>query len=251
MAFSTEAALSEAEVMPRRRQHPRMTLRSLAYVKLDQANGGIIRDLSESGIAIQAVGPLEPGQEVVLRFDLLSPRVRIETHGRVSWADPGGQGGIEFSGLTERMRHALRDWILTQMLSAAAISGRDSMFSNPDTHLARSNAFRAPIVFEPAEVYSPGISWGAFSFSQRSFSIFVDTLVVTCAVLLFFVSALAVMGGFPAWPLSIALFVTSTTIFIAVYQLLFSDLLCGATPGRRLAALATRPRSEESLQRFR
>src|SRR5215467_5140140 len=149
MAFSTEAAaVCEAQAMPRRRQVPRITLRSLAYVKLDHANGGIIRDLTGTGIAIQAVGPLAPGQEVVLRFDLLAPRVRIETHGRVAWADPGGQGGIEFSGLPERMRQALRDWILTQMLSAAAISGRDSIFAAADTHLARSNTFRAPIVFE-------------------------------------------------------------------------------------------------------
>jgi len=251
MVFSTETAVSEAQVSARRRQQPRITLRSLAYVRLDHSNGGIIRDLTESGIAIQAVAPLRPGQEVTLRFDLLSPRVRIEAHGRVCWADPAGQGGIQFAGLPQRTQLALRDWILAQMLSAAAISGRDSMFSNADTHLALSNAFRAPIVVDPAEVYAPGISCGVFSFSQRSFSIFVDTLVVTCAVLLFFVSALAVMGGFPAWPLSVALFVTTTTIFIAVYQLLFSDLLCGATPGRRLAALATRKRSDESLQRFR
>src|SRR5215475_12331622 len=116
MAFSTEvAAVSEAQAIARRRQYPRITLRSLAYVKLEQGNGGIIRDLTESGIAIQAVGPLQPGQEVILRFDLLSPRVRVETHGRVSWGGPGGQGGIEFSGLPERMRQFLRDWILMQM----------------------------------------------------------------------------------------------------------------------------------------
>jgi len=251
MAFSSETAVSEAHVIPRRRQHPRITLRSLVYVRLDHANGGIIRDLTESGIAIQAVAPLRCGQEVTLRFDLLSPRVRIETQGRVCWADPVGQGGIQFAGLPQRTGLALRDWILAQMLSAAAISGRDSMFANVDTHLARSSEFRTPILLQAEEVFAPGISWGLFSFSPRSFSIFVDTLVVTCWVLLFFVSALAVMGGFPAWPLSTALFVTTTTIFIAVYQLLFSDLLCGATPGRRLAALATRKRSDESLQRFR
>jgi len=69
MAFSTEAAaVCEAQAMPRRRQYPRITLRSLAYVKLDHANGGIIRDLTESGIAIQAVGPLEPGQEAEDHF---------------------------------------------------------------------------------------------------------------------------------------------------------------------------------------
>jgi hypothetical protein len=251
MAFSTEAAVSEAQAMPQRRQHPRITLRSLAYVKLDQGNGGIIRDLTESGMAIQAVGPLEQGRDVILRFDLTSPRVRIETHGRVSWADPDGQGGIEFSGLPQRMRQALRDWILTQMLSAAAISGRDTIFANTQTHLAMSTVVRPPIVLPPAEMHPPAISWGVFSFSQRSFSIFVDSLVLTCATLLFLVSALAFMGGFPAWPLSMALLITSTTIFIAVYQLLFSELFCGATPGRRLAALATHPPPDHSRQRFR
>jgi hypothetical protein len=80
---------------------------------------------------------------------------------------------------------------------------------------------------------------------------FVDSLVLSCAVLLFSISAIVIMGGFPAWPLSTALFVTTTTIFIAVYHLLFSELLCGATPGHRLALLATRPYSDQTVQRFR
>jgi len=71
-------------------------------------------------------------------------------------------------------------------------------------------------------------------------------------VLLFSVSSLAVMGGLPDWPLSVALLITSSTIFVAVYSLLFSDLLCGATPGRRLALLASgRSNDAEPAQRFR
>ena len=43
MAFCADVTFPEAELAPRRRQYPRYTLRSLAYVKLDQGNGGIVR----------------------------------------------------------------------------------------------------------------------------------------------------------------------------------------------------------------
>ena len=55
MSFSPELAETAVAEHPRRRLHPRYALRSLAYVKLEQANGAIIRDLTESGVAIQAL----------------------------------------------------------------------------------------------------------------------------------------------------------------------------------------------------
>src|SRR5215813_13288136 len=129
MPYCAEPEATATQLDPRRRRCPRHALRSLAYVTLDQGNGGIIRDLTDSGIAVQAVGALRAHQEVRLRFDLLSPRVRVETCGRVAWADPSGQAGIEFYEITPRTRRALRDWLLTQMLSAAALTGRDSIFA--------------------------------------------------------------------------------------------------------------------------
>lgn len=237
----------------RRRSYPRHTLRSLAYVRLAEGNGGIIRDLTESGVAIQAVAPLHPGQEITLRFDLISPRVHVETHGRVAWANASGQGGIQFIALPRRTLVALKDWLLIQILSAAAISGRDTIFETAPAQLTLSASARPAILVDSLDVCeaSHSIHWGGLALSPRTFSIFVDTLVLLCAVLLFSVSSLAVMGGFPAWPLSTALLVTSTAIFVAVYQLLFSQSLYGATPGRRLARLAARTPSEEPLQRFR
>lgn len=237
---------------PRRRKQPRHALRSLAYVRLEQANGGIIRDLSISGIAIQAVAPLEPNESLNLRFDLLRPRVRIETQGQVCWADRSGQAGIQFCGLMPRTQSALRDWLFTQVLSAA-ISGRDSIFSPADELLTLSSVPRRPIVLDPgrSEEDLPTVRWGWLVLSPRSFSLFVDTLVLLCAILLFFVAALAAMGSMPAWPLAVALVLSSSTIIVAVYQLMFSDLLCGDTPGKRLAWLALRDKEEEQPPRFR
>jgi hypothetical protein len=260
MEFCADAVAAEDRIGPGRRQFPRYTLRSLAYVKLDQGNGGIVRDLTESGAAIQAVSPLQAGQEVMLRFDLLMPRVRIETRGRVAWAESNGQSGVQFDPLPSRMRRAVRDWLLLQMLSAAVASGRDTMFALPDPQLVLSEeTVRPAIVMPEIEMAEspyveerPGVRWGPFSLSVTGFSTCLDGLVLLCAVLLFSISSLAVMGGVPDWPLAGALLLTSSTIFAAVYSLLFSDAVCGATPGQRVAMLAAgKSHDQEPAPRFR
>lgn len=250
MAYWPEAVTVEANVCPRRRRYPRQTLGSLAYVKLDQANGGIIRDLTESGMAIQAVGRLQAGQELDLRFDLISPKVRVDARGRVAWADVSGQAGIEFMGVPPRLQRALRDWLLLQMLSSAAVSGRDTMFSSAEMELTFSAPPREAIVV-PRAVDALRVQWGLLSLSARAFSIFVDAVVLACAVLAFAIGSIVVMGGVPDWQLGVAALLTATTIFVAVYLTLFSDWLCGATPGRRLAAMAAEAEWEEGVQRFR
>jgi hypothetical protein len=146
------------------------------------------------------------------------------------------------------------------MLVAATISGRDSMFSliPPARELTLSEVARPATVVDAAVL--PGaeaieqarVRWGLLSISERKFSIFVDSLVLLCAALLFAISSIAVMGGVPALPIAGALFVTASTIFVAVYQILFSDAVCGATPGRRLAQFACgQQKAEEQEHRFR
>lgn len=237
---------------PRRRCHPRFPLRSLTYVRLENNNGGIIRDLTESGVALQAVSPLKPGDEVALHFDLFSPRVRIEARARVAWADGGGQAGVSFLDLPSRAQRAVRDWILIQMFTAAAVSGRDSIFAPLDAQLVLSPDVRPAIALPPMALPLGGeVQWGALSFSARSFSILVDTVVQACAVLLFSISCIAVMGAVPPLPIASALLLSAGAIFVAVYNLVFSDFLCGASPGKRLAAAATSTAAREGAARFR
>src|SRR6266403_5157 len=95
-----------------RRRHYRHQVQSLAYVNLDQTNGGIIRNLGDSGIAIQAAAPLLVHQQVFLRFELANPRVRVEATGRVAWVDPVGQAGVEFLTLSQRSGRLVDGWIL-------------------------------------------------------------------------------------------------------------------------------------------
>jgi hypothetical protein len=221
-------------------------------VRLENNNGGIIRDLSESGIALQAVSPLQPGEEVGLHFDLFSPRVRVESRARVAWADESGQAGVRFTDLSPRVRRALRDWMLIQMFTAAAVSGRDSIFAPLDTQLVLSPAAMPAIALPPLAPRLREIQWGMFDISTRTFSILVDTVVLICAILLFAISAIAVMGSLPPLPIAATLLTASAAIFVAVYHLIFSEPLCGPTPGKRLAQMAaTADSGDFSVARFR
>src|ERR1017187_10977199 len=87
------------------RTHYRHELRTLTYVTLDEANGGIIRNMNHEGVAVQAVAALHQQQRVRLRFELRFPRLHVETYGQVSWASPSGQCGIRFVDLPARATH--------------------------------------------------------------------------------------------------------------------------------------------------
>lgn len=261
MAHCAEVPSAEPLAGVHRRRSSRHALRSLAYVRFENGNGGIVRDLTESGAAIQAVAPLQPGEEVSLRFDLFSPRVRVEASGRVAWSDAKGQAGIQFHALSVRLRRALKDWLLFQMLSYAAISGHDTIFASTNPQFIISAAperpaiileTRAPAAKSEKPETQARLRWGWFVLSPGTLARCVDTLALICGVLIFAVSSLAVMGGLPAWPLAVALLITTSVIFVAIYQIVFSDFVCGATPGRRLANLVARDvHSGEAAQRFR
>ena len=241
----------QPSIHPWRRSQPRFPLRSLAYVRLENNNGGIIRDLTESGIALQAVSPLQAGDNVAVHFDLFSPRVRIESRARVAWADESGQAGVSFTDLSPRVRRAIRDWMLIQILTAAAASGRDSIFAPLDAQLVLSPA-AMPAIALPAQPRLGEVHWGVFDLSTRAFSIMLDTVVLICAVLLFSVTAIAAMGALPPLPIAATLLMASAAIFVAVYHLIFSDFLCGPTPGARLAeTAASADRGDLSVTRFR
>jgi hypothetical protein len=120
------------------RTHYRHELGTLTYVTLDEANGGIIRNLTHEGLAVQAVAPLHPEQRVRLRFDLRFPRLRVETSGQVCWARPSGQCGIRFVDLPTRTGHQINEWIFSNLLDAIA---RDAGHprSIPGTSISRTS----------------------------------------------------------------------------------------------------------------
>ncbi len=235
-----------------RRGHYRHQIQSLAYVNLDQTNGGVIRNLGDTGLAIQAVAPLYVNQQVFVRFDLANPRARIEATGRVAWADPVGQAGVEFVLLSPRSRRLLKEWILIQLLSAAQNSAGDAAFFHTNsglqaTELLFSSAARPAIRLEPeAAVARKGGSYGSqpgtlhpwfpFAIPARALSRLVDGLVLLSAVLLFALICIAMVGVVPAWPVALVMGLGVAVVFAALYRFLFLFWI-GSTPGDWLAGI--------------
>ena len=236
-----------------RRHHYRHQIQSLAYVNLDQANGGIIRNLGDTGMAIQAVAPLYVNQQVVLRFDLANPRSRLDATGRVVWADPVGQAGVEFLDLSPRSRRLLKEWIFVQLLASAEHSAGEAAFlygaSGPEAaELLFSSRARPAIRLEPELTRwlpSPSkdkqsrdlhLPWLPFAISAPALSRLVDGLVLLSAVLLFAVICMAIVGVVPAWPVVLVMGLGVAAIFAALYRFLFLFWI-GSTPGDWLAGL--------------
>ncbi len=79
------------------RAHPRWQVHSLAYIELSDENAGLILNISENGIAVQAVQVLTSERFPRMRFRLPRTENLIETAGRLVWQIRSKkEAGIEF-----------------------------------------------------------------------------------------------------------------------------------------------------------
>ncbi|PYX28008.1 MAG: hypothetical protein DMG77_17120 [Acidobacteria bacterium] len=263
------------------RPHHRHDLRTLTYVVLDEANGGIVRNLTHEGIGVQAVAALRVHQIVRVRFELRYPKLRVETQGEVVWSTTSGQCGIRFLGLPPRMVRQINEWIFGSLLESVPLhSGwrAQSMFSAP----ARSTGLPevsdglivsrtpqkviqleqpVPLEFDRADEaateeltaeLSADRDWLSRPLSARTLAAVVDGLVVVASLLLFSLVFLSVTHEIPQWPLNLGVAV-GATVLIAAFYWGFFQAFAGATLGARLARLASADQEEEKEEadRFR
>ena len=264
MEYQTVASSLRADAVAGQRSGYRHLLRSLAYVNLDHANGGIIHDISKEGMAIQAVGPLRPQQPVHLRFELMNPRLRLEMTGRVAWGHSSGQCGVEFLNATERSQRLLKEWIFIQLLTSAQQLDSNSFVFDSQPKQARRQALDAGALsgsptqrmlssksaesYKHVEAAKHGL--GYFPLSETNFGRTIDGLILLSALMLFFVVALSMTHVFPQWPMSAALGVGAGSLFGVVYWFLFA-VWNQVSPGARLASMAYGDPTEEILKRAR
>ena len=239
---------------PHRPRPYRHKIRTLSQVTLDARNGAILRDLNEFGIALQTVTPLAPNQQVHLRFELPASRMRVETAARIVWTDSWGQAGVQFLNLPQRSERALKEWMLTQILSSAYLfspcesASVEGNRAEGASELLFSAVPRPAIQIEPrparptalrpkARPQRLRLPWCPFPISLNVFAKLLDTLILLCAVLLFAVMAMAMTNVLPTWPVTALLAIGITALFVGVYWFLFV-LWFSSTPGEHLAALA-------------
>ena len=239
----------EPDTAARKSRSYRHGIHRLAYVNLDHANGGIVRNLSETGIALQAVAPLHVNQQVHVRFELMAPRLRVEALGRVGWADSFGQAGVQFLNLPQRTLRLLKEWIFTQLIAAAYRASEDSIFIQSETEvdLLFSPAHRSTISLDAAVNGTRDLQtseslidedmvrflWCPLVFSADSLSWLIDSLILLSAVSLFLMLSLAMTHTLPAWTVVSGLGLGVACLFTMVYWFLFTFWM-SATPGTYL-----------------
>ncbi len=124
----------DAGISPARRARARHRheLRTLTYVTLDQANGGVVRNLTHDGMGMQVVTAVRPRQQLNVRFELRYPKLRVEARAEVVWATFSGQCGMRFLDLSPRMSRQINEWIFGNLLEeiSSRTDAPDSIFAD-------------------------------------------------------------------------------------------------------------------------
>jgi TonB family protein len=101
--------------IPERRSQPRRRVLSLEYLDLGDSNGGIILNISEGGMYIQAVASLSADELSDLSFRIPDSGYQIETSGKIVWVGESKKdAGIQFANLPEEARLKLREWVAAE-----------------------------------------------------------------------------------------------------------------------------------------
>ena len=130
-----------------RRLHVRQRVSSLTYVDLGENNGGIVLNVSEAGIRIQAAAALELGP-ISLRLQLPGSRKRLELNAEVIWVGPSRkEAGLYFMDLSEDARSQIRKWIARE-------TSPETLTEEDDSESDAEAAQVEPALREPAPVES-------------------------------------------------------------------------------------------------
>jgi hypothetical protein len=236
----------------------------LTYVTLDEANGGILRNLTERGIAAQTVAAVRPQQLVRVRFELRRPRLRVEARGEVIWATASGQCGIRFLDLPHRVRLQINEWIFGNLLETVSAHAQDSPLilemppaRQPEELPENDGLIVSPspsnvIQLEPHDSILPAsvrtvktsadrtteLEWLSQPLSARSLAWTIDSLVLIAGFLLFAAVFLTVTQELPTWPLSLEA-ALGAAVFVPSFYCAFFYLMGGASLGARLAQITS------------
>jgi putative methionine-R-sulfoxide reductase with GAF domain len=90
-----------------------------------------ILDVSESGMGIQALWPLQIGHSADFRLDLPNPSAYVEAKGTVVWCGPSGRAGIRFAEIAKGSHGEFGAWLSANKLSANKTSAATNPAPDP------------------------------------------------------------------------------------------------------------------------
>ena len=161
-----------------RRHFLRCVVDTLAYARIDGVDDRpMLLDISEGGLAIQALEPLEARRAFAVHFALPGESEEFEAVATAVWSDPSGRCGLRFLGMPPVHRQRLRQWLEQ--------NGADGPGENPvDISLPAGG----PRVHLPMH-FSPAIHLLA--------TVVVDLAIVSAAVAVFIAITYVAAGDVP------------------------------------------------------
>jgi TonB family protein len=116
-----------------RRAHPRQRIRSLAYVHLGESNGGIVLNISERGIAVQAAEALDADEgPLAMRIEIPRSRKRLEVTGEIVWVgESRKEAGLRFVDLSEDALKRIRSWMAREESPGTATEQSEEQVEAP------------------------------------------------------------------------------------------------------------------------
>ena len=109
MSITQKAVANDLPLFDRR-VHLRAPVRSVAYVALDEGNGGIILNISEGGMSVHAFVGMVDDLLSNMRLQLSESRDWVEAPARIAWRSESKKvAGLQFVDLPDHTRKQIRE----------------------------------------------------------------------------------------------------------------------------------------------
>jgi hypothetical protein len=89
----------------------RVEVKPVVYVSWTEEQAFLL-NVSESGMAVQAMEILHPGRSLSFAFSLPDTSNEVRGMARIVWVDRSGRAGLQFLDVPEYDRFRLRQWIV-------------------------------------------------------------------------------------------------------------------------------------------
>lgn len=110
------------------RRRFRYAVRPRPFVAMT-GSGGILRDVSDDGLAIDVVGPSLTTKRIHFNFAISETGEHFEGLGEIIWKnDSGSKIGVRFVDLSDTSRHKFRNWLSAK--SESAVSSKNANLQN-------------------------------------------------------------------------------------------------------------------------
>ena len=199
-----------------RRHFLRCVIETLAYARIDGLNDRpMLLDVSEGGLALQTLEPLEQKRAFAVHFALPGEEEEFEAVAVAVWSDQSGRCGMRFVGMPPVHRERLKAWL--------QVNGADGV---PEAAIDISLPAGGPRVHFPVQV-SPVV--------HQLLTVLFDLGIVAASVSVFAAVAYVTAGAAPPPDKTAA----ATMLLACVAWLLYRYVFFGSlalTPGGHAAA---------------